>query len=381
MKIMVNATSAASGTLTGIERFGLNITQRLYQLDSGITVVAAGPINGIPSAIISNLLRCSNRILNRKEYVFRAVWDQITFRYLVITHKPDVVFFPIQDGMLYPPAKQVVTVHDLHYLHFGKSIPECRDEIGSLRAKFYNSRMPLVLRDSAAVIAVSGSTRQELSDSFDIPLDKIHVVYNGYDETRFRTIEYLEPVLSRYGLRGRGYFLFVGSILPHKNLVRLLRAYALLESEDSLVFVGAGKDTGYVKEILTCASESGLSGDRFCYLEYVPDDDLPYLYNGALAFVLPSLHEGFGVPIIEAMACGTPVVTSNCSAMPEVAGGAALLVDPSNLESIADGMRKVMNSRQLCAELRRLGLIRAREFRWDVSAAKLYDILKAVAQS
>lgn len=381
MKIMLNITCYNSLKVTGIERFALNIAREICKIESTAMVVSSGEISGISNAIISRMLAFSKSILNKYEYLIRAIWDQTLFRFLVAKHKSDIIFFPIQEGFIYPPVKQIVTVHDLHYLHFDKSMPECKNEINPLRTKLFQFKMPHILERSAAIIAVSESTKQDIVASFGINPDKIHVIYNGYDELRFLVIKNPQAILDRYGLKLGKYFLFVGSILKHKNIVRLVQAFAKLDSEFVLVIAGVCKDIAYLEEIKKVAEELGISEDQLRYLEYVSDNDLPYLYNGAISYLLPSLHEGFGVPIIEAMACGTPVITSNCSAMPEVAGDAALLVDPYSVESIANAMREILDNSNRVELLKKAGFERAKIFRWSYSAQKLYDICKMVGDS
>lgn len=381
MKIMVNATSAAFEKPTGIERFCLEITRELCRIDAEITVVAAETLQEIQTIIISKLLSYNNLFTNKQEFAFRALWDQTCFRYLVMKHKPDVVFFPIQDGLFFPSVKQIITVHDLHYIHFDKSMPECRHEINPLRTKFYQYKMPHILERSAAVVAVSESTKQEIVDVFGINPDKIHVIYNGYDDLRFRTFEKSQSILDRYSLQSGKYFLFVGSILKHKNISRLVQAFARLGNDVMLVVSGICKDAEYLHDVKKTAADLGIREDRLRYLEYVADDDLPYLYNGAISYLLPSLHEGFGVPIIEAMACGTPVITSNCSAMPEVAGDAALLVDPYSVESIAAALHEILDNPRRVDSLRTAGLERAKMFSWSHSAQKLYDVCRIVSET
>jgi glycosyltransferase involved in cell wall biosynthesis len=240
--------------------------------------------------------------------------------------------------------------------------------------------MPHILAKSAAVVAVSESTKQDLVNCFYVSPDKVHVVYNGYDDARFKHVENMQPVLDHYGLKPREYILFVGSILKHKNLLRLIDAFAKLKQNVRLVVAGSCKDTGYLYEILKASEILGVR-NRFLYLEYVPDDDLPSLYSGALTFILPSLHEGFGVPLIEAMACGTPVITSNCSAMPEVAGDSAVLVDPYSVDSIASAMHEILNNHRRADSLRQAGLERAKSFSWSASARKLYSLCEMISGS
>ncbi|MFZ4855397.1 MAG: glycosyltransferase family 4 protein [Desulfuromonadaceae bacterium] len=366
--------------MTGIERFALNISREICKIEPAAMVVSSRQISGVPNAHISRLLSFTQFLTQNYEYLLRAFWDQTVFRCIAARQRPDVLFFPIQDGLLYPSIRQIVTVHDLHYLHFDHSIPDCRQEIPSFRTKLYHYKMPHILERSTAVVAVSESTKQDIVTSFGISPDKIHVIYNGYDNLLFRVIENPQPTLDRYGLRSGKYFLFVGSILKHKNISRLVQAFARLESEAVLVIAGACKDAEHLDDLRRETSVTGLSETRLRYLDYVTDEDLPYLYNGALAFILPSLHEGFGVPIIEAMACGTPVITSNCSAMPEVAGDAALLVDPYSVESIAAAMRDVLDNTHLADSMRTAGLERAKLFNWSNSAQKLYDLCKLVSE-
>lgn len=379
MKLLVNATSIASSIITGIERFALRMSQELYRIDQSVEVFSGNPIPSIPEVRIPFLLTIGNRLLKRREYLLRAIWDQTFFRQNVKKNKIDVVFFPIADGMVDPPCRQIVTVHDLHYFHFEQALTECNKEIGRLRTTLYHHKFPRILNDSSAIVTVSESTKEDLVQVFDIAEEKIHVVYNGYDEERFQEIAEPESVLGRYGLRSKQYFISVGSILRHKNLVRVVSALRQLHCDATLVLVGACKDAGYLQEIREAAGMCKIAPDRLRYLDYVPDGDLPSLYSGAIAFLMPSLHEGFGVPIIEAMACGTPVITSNCSAMPEVAGGAALMVNPYSIESIAASMKEVLENPGFADTMRAKGFERARKFKWSSSAQKLYELCRMVS--
>lgn len=381
MNLFINATSIVTNKLTGIERFALRITQELCRIDETIKVVSSEKIPGIPFLGAPLFMSAAKKFLGDREYLFRALWDQTYFRINSMRNNIDLIYFPIQDGLLFPPVKQIVTVHDLHYLHFDKSMPECKHEINPLRTSFYHYKMPHILERSVAVVAVSKSTKDDIVDFFDIDPEKIHVVNNGYDDQRFRVIASPQQVLERYQLRSGEYFLFVGSILKHKNIVRLVQSFSGLDSCFKLIIAGACKDVEYLDEIKSVAADLGLSESRFKYLEYVTDEELPYLYNGAIALVLPSLHEGFGVPIIEAMACGTPVIVSNSSAMPEVGGNAALLVDPYSVESIAAAMQEILDHPQHAETLRTAGLERTKMFRWSYSAQKLYEVCKMVSES
>jgi len=379
VRIFANATVCDEGNLTGIERYALNISKGLCRLDHDVSIFRGRETaNDGCTTVVSSFLPVANSVLGSKAYIFRSVWDQTAFRYHLLRHQAELAYFPIPDGMIFPPVPQIVTVHDLHYLHFDTSIPECKEEINSYRRKIYQYKMPHILNRSAAVVAVSESTKKDIITSFGIDPFKIHVIYNGYDDQRFRIIKDTQPVLDHFGLHYGKYFLFVGSILKHKNISRLVQAFSRVVTEAVLVIAGVCKDGDCLAEVKKVAMDLGLSEERLRYLDYVDDEALPYLYNGALAFVLPSLHEGFGVPIIEAMACGTPVITSNCSAMPEIAGDASLLVDPLSVENIANAMRDIIDTPGLAASMRISGLERAKMFKWSYSAGKLYNLCKTV---
>ena len=226
---------------------------------------------------------------------------------------------------------------------------------------------------------------------------KITVVHHGLSE-RFRPVE--EPaaiatVLDRYGLRGTetrrhgdtetpcGYFLYVGTVQPRKNLVRLIEAFArIAQATDgnlqsaicNLQLVIAGKRGWLTDSIERRVAELGIA-ERVRFTGYVADEDLPALLSGALAFVFPSLYEGFGMPVLEAMACGAPVLASATSALPEVAGDAALLIDPEDTAAIAHGLERLAGDADLRADLRARGLVRAAQFTWERCAEETLAVL------
>jgi len=202
-----------------------------------------------------------------------------------------------------------------------------------------------------------------------VPESKIAVVYPGYDDSLAR----VDPaaVRARYGLP-EDYFLHVGTLQPRKNLVRLMEAVALAPAPVCLVLAGrAGWLSG---SIVAKARELG---HRVRWLEYVPDEDLAGLYSGALALVFPSLFEGFGFPVLEAMACGTPVICSNTSSLPEVAGEAAVLADPGDVQAWLAAMLRVQAEPGLRAALAERGLAQVRQFSWRRAAQETLAVLEA----
>jgi glycosyltransferase involved in cell wall biosynthesis len=235
-------------------------------------------------------------------------------------------------------------------------------------------------RRSDRILTVSEASKRDILHFFNVPPDKISVVYNAIDERIWEEPppEDIARVRERFQLDQR-FVLYAGTIKPHKNLVRLIEAFAQLRKgefeELKLLIIG---DEISKLPALRRAVHSYKLHKHVRFLGFLPDETLAALYRLASLFVFPSLYEGFGLPPLEAMASGTPVVTSNVSSLPEVAGDAAVLVDPYDVSSIVEGMRRVLSDSALANELRRKGLIRARDFSWERSVARTHEIYQLV---
>jgi glycosyltransferase involved in cell wall biosynthesis len=265
----------------------------------------------------------------------------------------------------------IVTIHDLALLRWP-------DQVTSRRYEYLSRSIRDATRIATRVLAVSEATKRDIVEMLGVPEEQVTVTPLGVD-ARFRppTLEALTAFRERMELT-LPYILTVGTLEPRKNLVRLIRAFAALAAEipHQLVIVGPeGWRTGELDALLVSLD----LGDRLRFTGFVEDNELPCWYAASDLFVFPSLYEGFGLPILEAMACATPVVTSNVSSMPEVGGDAAVYVAPELEASIADGMRRVLGSR---AEQRRLveaGVARARQFSWartaETTAAAYREVL------
>ncbi len=269
------------------------------------------------------------------------------------------------------PVPVVATIHDLAFEH----LPETFTRRGSLQLKLTVRR---TARRAARIATVSDFSRRDLIRTYGLPADKVQVTYNGI-ESHFsplpRSAGEAEEVRRQFGIE-RDFILAVGSLQPRKNLVRLIRAYAKLRTEQAgfnhqLVIVG--RKLWLADEVLAEVSRRDWAEDVIL-TGYVGDDDLPALYRSATAFVYPSLFEGFGLPPLEAMACGTPVVTSNTSSLPEVAGDAALLIDPYDQSSIEDALLRIVQDQPLRARLREKGIEQAGKFSWRDAAEKTLQL-------
>jgi glycosyltransferase involved in cell wall biosynthesis len=233
------------------------------------------------------------------------------------------------------------------------------------------------------VIVPSTAAAEDVVHYLQVERERVRVIPMGC-EARFQPVG--DPgraaaLRRRYDLPAR-YILFVGTLEPRKNVNILLQAFAQVSAEtarDDLALVIAGGNGWGGEDYLATAKALKLQG-RVRFTGFVADDDLPDLYRGALLFVYPSLYEGFGLPVLEAMACGTPVITSNRTSLPEVAGGAALLVDPTRPEALVEAMISLMHDGELYRELRAKGLARARAFTWNAVAEQTVAIYRAVGR-
>lgn len=320
---------------------------------------------------------------------FARLWTHVRLSREMLSAPPDVLLVPSHVLPLIHPRRCVVTVHDLGYHYY----PEAHTLFQNLYLRWstrYNART------ATRVLADSEATRKDLLRYYGIPEERVVVVYPGHDEALgpVSDQQMLEAVRNRHGLNGP-YLLYVGTLHPRKNLVRLVDAFAVLaarlQSMSEAAGVGVARDVtapylvlagskGWLyREIFDRVRRLELE-DRVLFTGYVPDADLPALLSGALAFVFPSLYEGFGFPVLEAMACGTPVVCSSASSLPEVAGDAALQVDPLDTEGWVEAMHQILIDGGLRATLVERGLKQVQRFSWQRCASQVLQVLEEVGR-
>ncbi|MGQ9492494.1 MAG: glycosyltransferase family 4 protein [Anaerolineae bacterium] len=296
------------------------------------------------------------------------LWIEFFSGALDVFHSPDFALPPVRK------ARTMVTVHDLSFLR----VPQCSHP--KLRA-YLCQVVPSSVRRANVVLADSECTKADVIELLGVESDRVWVIYAGVGQ-EFQRIEderKLEAVRVRYRLPAR-FVLGLGTLQPRKNFERLIEAYAQvrrdLDYELQLVIAGA---LGWMYEgIFEKVKALGLQ-DTVCFPGYVADGDLPALYSMADLFVFPSLYEGFGLPPLEAMACGTPVITSNVSSLPEVVGDAAWMVDPCDSEALAEAMKQVLSDLALRNQMVSRGLTQARRFTWSQAAEKLLAVYQHVA--
>lgn len=295
----------------------------------------------------------------------RAGWDRMLPRPAVF-HATEHLLLPLRG------TRSVLTVHDLIYRLFPAHHKK-------LNYAYLNLAMPLFVRRADAIITVSEATRRDLMRLYGTPADKITVVYEAA-APHFcpQPPERVAAVCTRYGLPDR-YLLTVGTIEPRKNLARLVEALSILRRDDPalrLVVVGA---KGWLVEGFFQAIEQHGQQEAVILPGFVPDDDLPALVAGATVSVLASLYEGFGLPVLEAMATGAPVACSSTSSVGEIAGDAALTFDPESTERITEALRALLADADLRQALRERGFTRAAEFSWERAARETWGVYERLA--
>jgi len=317
-----------------------------------------------------------SRFKNAKEVVLKApsklLWDQVTVPRFVRARRVDLLFNPKASVPLGAPCKTVLVLHGADWF----MVPESY----SLHYRMYHRiAATLYARKADAIIMASEDAARRMQDFVGSARGKTVGIHHGVSE-EFRTIEdrrYLEEVGRKYNLPER-FILYVGQIYPMKNVAGIIRAFDRLRGAIPHKLVIAGAPSWKAESELAPIRELGLGGDVLL-TGWLPDADLPAFYNLADVLLFPSLYEGFGIPLVEAMACGCPVVTSTAGACPEVVGDAAVTVDPKDIEAIAAATQSVLSDPARARDLAARGFRRARMFSWDTAARRTLEVFERVA--
>jgi glycosyltransferase involved in cell wall biosynthesis len=327
------------------------------------------PLPPLPAAFRLRVLPCHDiwlaRIWQRARLPLPV--ELLTGR-VQVYHSPDFTLPPTL-----PKVPTLLTVHDLSFVRDPDSAaPGLRH--------YLNQVVPRSVRRATHILADSAATQADLQALYHTPAEKITVLYSGVEASfqPVRDVTALAALRNRYRLGSQPFVLAVSTLQPRKNFLRLIQAFdqGLRDSPYNLVIAG-GKGWLY-DDIFAEVTRRGLN-ERVLFVGFVQDADLPALYSAATAFAYPSLYEGFGLPLLEAMACGTPVLSSTVSCLPEVAGDAALLVDPYDVTALAVGLQRIVTDAGLRAQLLAAGSLRAQQFRWQQSAQQLLAVYRGLA--
>ncbi len=371
MRVAVNALSLGRHR-TGTGNFTYYVLKELLDLGGTDRFVCFVPSDALPQTELglagAEWYTAGHTIQDAARHVF---WEHVVLPVQVRAKQADVLFCPsylVPIFLVRTPA--VIAVHDLSFLIY----PESKS---ALFGAYMRRLLPLSLRRARTIITGSSSTKEQLHDRFPFTEAKTVVVPYGVDFDTFKPRENAQETVSGVmGVRER-YVLAVGTVEERKNLSRLIQAFSKVRASFAeplkLVIVG-GSGWGHSKVFATAVA-CGVE-DQIVFAGHIDDPVLTALYSACAVFVQPSFYEGFGLPILEAMACGAPAVVSNCTSHPEVAGDSGLYFDPLSVEEMADQMLKVIQNQDLRAKLISDGLARAKRFSWSICAAKIRDCLQ-----
>lgn len=302
-----------------------------------------------------------------KAALARFAWSLLILPRLV--RDDDLLYSPTHHGVLFGGVDQIITVHDVLPLKFPSQY--------RLQHYYFKVALPRLANRSAAIVTDSESTRQDLHRHLGIPFERIHVIHPGVDQRFQAAASHLrnKTASDRHALKE--FFLIVGASYPHKNISRALQAFRTLQAElPHFKLVIAGGRPPYHERLKREARQLGATNITF--LNYVSTSQLASLYGTARALLYPSLYEGFGLPPLEAMMCGCPVIAGNTSSVPEVCGDAAYYVDPSKEESLAKAMLLLATDEDAGRLLREKGWQRVQSFSWERTARQIYGVLENV---
>ena len=296
------------------------------------------------------------------------VWKQLLMPVHQLRYNYDLVFVPTYSSPVFYPGKVLLTIHDLIFTKH----PEWANWKQAVR---FRAIVPKTAKFADRIIAVSEATRKDIIELTGVSSTKIDVVYLGVeDKFRSLTEDTLNIFRDKYNIR-YPYILHVGSIHPRRNIKRLCQVFRRLKEEKKINhhLVLAGLDLDHTSQL-----SSYLELPDIHWVGYVPEEDLVGFFNAADLFIYPSLYEGFGLPVLEAMACGTPVITSNVSSLPEVAGDAALLIEPDDEEDMMRAISRILSEKSLAREMAEKGLERSKQYTWEKTSEQTLQIIQSM---
>jgi glycosyltransferase involved in cell wall biosynthesis len=373
MRVGIDAT-AVPLQRTGAGNYIFNLIQALARVDRSNEYVVFGKAAHERELDLAG----STMLFVRREFPGRGAriaWEQVGLPRQVREHRLDVLHSPHYTMPLVRPARSVVTFCDMTFvLH-----PDLHQR---LKRIFFPAMMRLSAKRADRLIAISESTRDDLVRMWNVDRGRITTIPLAADaEYRPRAPEEIADVCTRFGLRPGCYILYVGMLEPRKNVDRLVEAFGRIAERLPGVDLVIGGRRGWMYEQIFARVEALGLQDRVRFTGFVPQEALPALYGGARLFAYPSKYEGFGIPVLEAMSCGTPVVTTNVSSMPEVAGDAAVLVAPDDVDALAAALLRVAEDHTVRAELSCKGIARAGTFSWERCARETIGVYEAALEA
>lgn len=311
----------------------------------------------------------------------KTLWTKIALPLFLFSNKKkiDLFFSPTHYLPQYCPTKKIVTIFDLSFLHF----PEMFEKADLWKLTNWTK---FAAQTADWIVTISNSSKKDIISAYKVNKDRITVAYPGYNKKIFSSSKKIfssskEVFKPQEKKSEDNYIIYIGTIQPRKNLVRLIEAVSRIDNLKLKIVgktKGEGKQGWMYEEILKAPKDFGIE-DRVEFLGFVPTEDLPGLISASIAFIQPSLYEGFGIPVLEAMACGIPVLVSNVSSLPEIVGKAGLTFDPYSVDQIEQAIRTILTDKKLRQKYSKLGLERVKKFSWDKMAKTVLKVFEKVA--
>jgi len=365
MGFAVNA-SIVDSAMSGLGVYTVSLVCELIKIHKDLLIYTSHPkVFPQDNVRIRTISRQLGPAYGKRAHLQRLLWSQFILPKNLARDNAKSLFSTIPEGVFGGSVPQYLVVHDVTPLKFPK--------VYSLQWCYFQLYVRPLLRKAKRVITVSEQTKADVTKFLGISPSQIRVIPGGCNHEIFHVDIRADLVKKKYHLQS--YCLYVGNFHPHKNLLRLFQAFHDLAKNGQHQLVIAGKkDPRFFPELQSQVEKLGLHA-KVVFLDYVPQEDLPGLYAGAALFILPSLHEGFGLPLVEAMACGVPVIAAKGGAMEEVVEKAGIMVDPTNMSEMADAMNQVLTNSSVRDTLRDLGLRQAQKYSWSISAKMVSQVL------
>ena len=374
MKLGINSVNSNQFKMSGFSRFSIGITRALLSISPDSVVYFDSLKIDRKQWSYSNVktVNSISSFNSLTENFSRLFWSQFILPKLAFNDGVKTLYSTTPEGSTKPTFDQYITIHDLIPIKYPKSNPRLK--------YYYKYYLPKLIAASKGIFVTSQSTKNDLIYNFNLNEAKVVVIYQGYDKNTFcqkdinglenidlSDIDRLKPIINA------PFLLCVAESRPYKNLERLIRAFSKVSLKDlSLIIVGRRSKHSQYLELL---SESLGINKNAVFVYDLPDSYLHYLYSKATAFIFPSLYEGFGIPPLEAMACGCPVAVSRTSSLPEVCGEAAIYFDPLSQDSISEAIKSLVSNPILLKELSSKGIIQANKFSYINAATKILNVI------
>jgi glycosyltransferase involved in cell wall biosynthesis len=362
MKIGINATFLNKKP-TGVGIFTKEISTKLCTLNEETIVFTSVKLEDVHERQLHKTPSWTQGSTKLSQNVNRMIYSNTVLPFLIKKRKIEILFCPITEFPLFQSSPLIVTVHDLHPFYFPEQF--------GLSSNYFKFSLKLLTKWARRLIVPSHFVKRELLNYLNIESNLVDIVPPGYDKALFKPLdeEFKKDFLKRYGLE-EPFILFVGSLFPYKNIKTLLKTFLDIQGKipHSLIVVGK----------IELSQEKLPEHKRIHYLDYVQPTDIPGFYSYADIYVHPSLVEGFGMTIVEAMACGTPVISSNGGSLPEVVGEAGVLFDPSDSQQLGERLLTVIYNKSLQKEMRVMGFQQVKQYSWARTAKDIFHACEEV---